>query len=941
MRGRERHVHELHPPPRTGHGAGRKQRGRPNRVRAAKPKDGFFCAAIYGIMFRKFVQGRAPMEIITTHTNTDLDALASMVAAKKLYPKAEMVFPGKLSKNVEEFMSLHKDIFAVKTVKDIKLDAVKRIILVDTKNPKRINKLAELFGKPGVDVHIYDHHPWTEGDSRGSLEVVEIIGATTTLLVEKIIKEGIKITPLEATIMALGIHGDTGSLLFTSTTARDAAAVSFLIDRGANLGVVAEFLGRPMTDEQKDLLKALLMSAERHLINGVKVLIARARTQEFVVGLSLLTHTISEIERLDAIFTVVHMEDRVHVVGRSNIPQVNVAEILGPFMGGGHPGAASATIKNGNVNEVAENLVVTIQEKVKPPLAASDIMSSPVKTVFVNTPIEEANMVMMRYGHSGLPVVEGLHLKGVISRRDVEKAVNHGLGHAPVKGYMTTNVVTVHPNMPVAEVREIMIENDIGRVPVVEGGRLLGIVSRTDVLKTLHGDIQGGRYYAVHGGQSKQTFYNNIAEVMRRGLSPSVLAILRQAGDIAESMQFKVFAAGGMVRDLLVGYDNIDVDIVVEGDGIALAEAMAGQMGARLRAHPKFGTAELAFPDGFKVDVATARVEYYEYPAALPQVQSSSLRQDLYRRDFTINAMAVSLNQDSFGDLVDYFGGREDLHYGLVRILYNLSFIEDPTRILRAIRFEQRYKINIEPRTVKLLQDAVRQQVLLKVSNDRLWDELSHILMEPEAAKMLARLDALQVWPQVLPDVSHWEVQPVLKGINKSTRLLMDWGYNDLADPWLPVLIAVLHWSEEEVARNICIKYNLNRRQTEKILSTLEGWQDVLTHLWRDKGSLRFSDLAQMVLSLPRESYPLLVTLLDEDRIRQRFRDILRGIRENRPSVSGKYIKSLGYKPGPVYREALTELWRARLDGIVSSEEEEKEFLREYLKKQRGDKDNC
>lgn len=880
------------------------------------------------------------MEIITTHTNTDLDALASMVAAKKLYPEAQMVFPGKLSKNVEEFMSLHKDIFTVKTIKEINFNAVKRIILVDTKNPKRINKLADLFGRPGIDVHIYDHHPWTEGDARGSLEVVELIGATATILVERLISREIEITPLEATIMALGIHGDTGSLLFTSTTARDAAAISFLIDRGANLAVVAEFLGRPMTGDQKELLKTLLMSAERHVINGVRVLIARAETEEFVIGLSLLTHTISEIERLDAIFTIVNMEDRVHVVGRTSLPQVNVAEILGPFMGGGHPAAASATIKNGNVNQIAEKLVETIKDKVKPPLSALDIMSSPVKTVFEDTTIAEASRVMMRYGHSGLPVVEGLTLKGVLSRRDVEKAMNHGLGHAPAKGYMATNVVTVHANMPVSEVREIMIENDIGRVPVVEDNRLLGIVSRTDVLKTLHGEIQG-RYHEVHGGQSKQSFYNNIGEVMRRGLTPSVLAVLRQAGDIARSMNYKVYAAGGVVRDLLLGYENIDVDIVVEGDGIDLAAAMARQMGARLRAHHKFGTADLTFPDGFKVDVATARVEYYEYPAALPQVESSSIRQDLYRRDFTINAMAVSLNQDGFGDLVDYFGGREDLHYGLVRVLYNLSFIEDPTRILRAVRFEQRYKINMEPQTLKLLKDAVRQQVLLKVSHDRIWDEMSHIFMEPEAGKMLARLDALQVWPQVLPNVSYWEVQPVLSGLRKSLKTLSEWGMEDPAEPWLPVLIAVLHWSDRETAEKICARYNLSRRHTEKVLSTLEGWRESLAALWKGQENVKMSHLAGKIMELPEESYPLLLSLLDEEQGKNRFRSLLAGIKENRPVLNGKYIKKLGYKPGPIYREALNDLWMARLDGLVQSRQEEEEFLRARLKKLEGEMASC
>lgn len=872
------------------------------------------------------------MEIITSHTNTDLDALASMVAAKKLYSRAEMVFPGKLSKNVEEFMSLHKDIFTFKTIKEINFAAVNRLILVDTKNPKRIGKLADLIGRPEIDVHIYDHHPWTEGDVHGSLEQVEAMGATVTLLVEKIISEGIDLTPLEATIMALGIYGDTGSLLFTSTTHRDVAAAAHLIQKGANLGVVSEFLGRPLTDEQKDLLKSLLLSAERHVINGVKVLIARARTEEFIIGLSLLTHTISEIERLDAVFTIVHMEDRVYVVGRSNIPQVNTAEILSPFMGGGHPSAASATVKHGDVNEIAEKLVTTIKEKVKPPMAASDIMSFPVKTVFPDTTIAEAGKVLLRYGHSGMPVVEGLVLKGVISRRDVEKALNHGLGHAPVKGYMTSHVVTVHPNMPVAEVREIMIENDIGRVPVVEEDRLVGIVSRTDVLKTLHGEITA-RFPAVHNGQSRQhSFYNNIAELMRRELSPSVLGILRQAGNLAEEMDYAAFAAGGVVRDLLLGYENIDVDIVVEGDGITMATVMAQKTGAKLRAHYNFGTAELVYDDGFSVDVATARVEYYEYPAALPRVESSSLRQDLYRRDFTINAMAVSLKSDTFGDLVDYFGGRDDLHYGLVRVLYNLSFIEDPTRILRAVRFEQRYKISIEPQTLKLLEDAVQQQVLLKVSNDRIWDEISHILMEQRVGKMLARLDELQVWPQVFPGVTYWEVQPVLKDLQKSIARLKDWGFEILTDPWLPYMMAVLHWSGRDVAESICSKYSLSRKQTEKVLLTLERWKDVLSFFSESSEETRISELAEEVLSLPQEAYPLLLTILDEKSLKHRLKTVLLAVTKSRPSITGEYIKELGYRPGPIFRDALYALWKAKMDGLAGTLSEEKDFLNQFLK---------
>ncbi len=871
------------------------------------------------------------MEIITSHTNTDLDALASMVAAQKLYPGAELVFPGKLSRNVEEFTSLHKDALNIKSVKEIDLKEITRIILVDTKNPRRINKLAEVLARPEVDVHIYDHHPWTDEDARGSLEVVEIVGATATLLVERIKEAEIDITPLEATIFAMGIYGDTGSLVFTNTTSRDAAAVAFLLEKGANLSVVSEFLGRPLTEEQKALLKTLLVSAERHQINGVKVLIARAVLEEFVVGLAMLTHTISEIERLDAVFTVVKMEDRVHVVGRSSLPQVNVADILSPFMGGGHHSAASATVKNGEVNEIAEKLVLTIQDKVKPPLAASDIMSSPVKTVHRDMSMAEAGQVMLRYGHSGLPVVEGDKLVGVISRRDVEKASHHGLGHAPVKGFMTTNVIRVSPNMPVSELQELMIENDIGRVPVVQEGKIIGLVSRTDVLRTLHGDYHNNHQKVYDENIRPVSYYKNISEVMRRGLDPRVLGMIQQAGAMAAEMGCRLYAAGGVVRDLLVGYENIDVDLVVEGDGIALAERMAGQLGAKVRIHPKFRTAEIVFDDGFKVDVATARVEYYEYPAALPQVESSSLRQDLYRRDFTINAMAVALNEDRFGDLVDYFGGREDLQYGLVRVLYNLSFIEDPTRILRAVRFEQRYHINIEPQTLKLIKEAVKQKVLARVSRERLWDEIYHILLEPEAGKMLSRLNSLGVWPQVFPGITYWEVQPVLNGLNRSIKMLRQWGFTELGEKWMPYMIAILHWSEQEVAEQICKHYNFSNRQTEKIITTLNNWREALARVWRSPNQHRVSSMAKTIMLMPKESYPLLLTILEEEWMRVRLRQILTAIRDNKPQVNGKFLKKMGYKPGPLYRDALDELWRERVDGRVKNEEEEKAFLIKFF----------
>ncbi|MBE3584610.1 CBS domain-containing protein [Desulfofundulus thermocisternus] len=875
------------------------------------------------------------MDIITTHSNTDLDALAAMVGAQKLYPEAVMVFPGKLSRNVEEFMALHKDALTISSLRDIQLDRIRRVILVDTKNPRRLGKLAEIVNRPGVEVHIYDHHPRAEGDIRGTLEVVEAVGATATLLVEKIKEHNVPLNPLEATILALGIYGDTGSLVFTSTTPRDVAAVAFLLEKGANLGVVAEFLGRPLTEEQKSLLKSLLISARRYQVNGVKVLLATASVEEFVVGLALLTHTISEIEKLDAVFTVVEMEDRVYIVGRSNVAQVDVAEIVAPFGGGGHPAAASATIKGAPLDQVARTLMKIIRQKVRPPLTAAGIMSSPVKTVTPETTIREAGRIMMRYGHTGLPVVKNGQLVGVISRRDVEKANLHGLGHAPVKGFMSQNVVWVTPDVPVTEVQQLMIEHDIGRVPVVAEGRLVGIVSRTDVLRTLHGGDLPSRYRAIYSGHLA-TAGTNISELMRQVLAPREWEIMRRAGETAARLGCRVFAAGGVVRDILLQAGNLDIDLVVEGDGIALAGALAGAYGAQVRAHRRFGTAEVLFPDGFKVDVATARVEFYEYPAALPRVESSCLRHDLYRRDFTINAMAVDLNGENFGDLIDFFGGRQDLQQGLIRVLYSLSFIEDPIRLLRAVRFEQRYGFKIEPQTLKLMEEAVRREVLTRVSTERLWEELKHILLEKEAGRMLERLHQLGMWPFVFPGVTYWEVQPVLHDLGAAMQALDEWGFATGHDSWLCYFIAVLHWSSPETARALCERYHLSKRQAGKVVSSLSSWQQVLSLLSR-RGEVRNSELARGLLLLPPEAYPLILTLLDEEWLKERFRQLLLLLKESRPSVDGNFIRSLGYRPGPVFRRALDAVWRARLDGLVKNSEEEKAFVKEFLRRHYGE----
>jgi len=876
------------------------------------------------------------VEIITTHVNTDLDALASMVAARKLYPDAVMVFPGNLSRSVEAFMALHRDALDIKSARDIKPDPVERVILVDTKSPGRLANLAVLLERPGVEIHIYDHHPRETGDISGTVEVVEMIGAATTLLVEKIRERGLKVTPLEATILALGIYQDTGSLVFSSTTARDVDAVSYLLTNGANLAVVADFLDRPFTAGQRVLLRDLLSSAEHIQVNGVKLLIAKGNVDEFVGGLAVLTHKLADFERPDAVFTVVEMDDRVHVVARSSVPEVDVREILAVFGGRGHNAAASVSIKKAGVEEVTGRLMDAIRARVKPPVTAAAIMNSPVKTITPETVVNEAEKVMLRYGHTGLPVVRDDRLVGIVSRRDVEKAAHHGLGHAPVKAFMTTSLVSVGPETPASVVRDLMIEHDIGRLPVIENGRLVGIVTRTDVLRTLHGGGEPGRNQTVKTGRTRAMSPVNIRELMYSSLPAGYVEILKWASETASAMGARVYAAGGIVRDLLLGMECLDIDLVVEGDGIELARTLSRERQGRLREHPQFGTAKILFPNGKQVDVTTSRVEFYQYPAAMPQVEASSLHQDLYRRDFTINAMAVSLNKESFGDVVDFFGGREDLERGLIRVLHNLSFIEDPVRILRAVRFEKRYYMNVESHTLKLAKEAISNKMPARVSAERIWEELRHVFLEPRPGPVLARYIELRLWRFLFPGVEPQRVRPVLGEIARSVRTLRSWDVAEPGDIWMVYFLAVLHFSDWTVAAAVCGRYHLSKRQTNKVAAALGGWRNLLKNL-QEPFEITLSELARQVKSLPVEIYPLILCYLTKNSARKRFQHVLAAICSNKLSINGKDLRLLGYKPGPQFNKAMEALWQARLDGAIRTRQEELNYVKEYLAESGGE----
>ena len=441
--------------------------------------------------------------------------------------------------------------------------------------------------------------------------------------------------------------------------------------------------------------------------SGHSVIIATATVGEPVAEISTLAHKLRELYEPDALFMLVDMGEVIQLVARSTSDAIDVGEIAQALGGGGHSRAAAAVIRSGSLAGVFETLVYLLETHVRPTVTVGQIMSYGVpQTLSPDATIGEAAERMRRYGFEGFPVVENGRIVGMLTRREIDRAVHHGLGRHPVGRYMRAGEVFVTPGDSIETLRKVMTDHDWGQVPVLDPntGELLGIVTRTDLIKQWT-------------GASPRTG-ETLEQRMAAGLPPRLLDWLRQAGVSAEELGYRLYAVGGFVRDLLLGVPNFDIDLVVEGDAIQLAQRLAERLGGRVRSHRRFGTAKWIVPDDLRahrdgngllpasLDFVSARTEFYEHPTALPTVERSTIKQDLHRRDFTINTLAVRLDSERWGELLDFYGGKKDLDEGIIRVLHSLSFVEDPTRILRAARFEQRFGFTIEPRTERLIADA-------------------------------------------------------------------------------------------------------------------------------------------------------------------------------------------------------------------------------------------
>ncbi len=896
-------------------------------------------------------------DIIVTHERTDFDALASLLGAALLFPEAYPVLPRQLNRNVRDFLTLYRSHFRFVNADDLPRGRIARTIVVDARAAN-----APRGTQPDTEYIIIDHHSPPSGstaDESAEDNTAHTLpphtrelwcgstGANTTLLVEKLVEEGIAVPAPAATLLALGIYEDTGNLTYASTTQRDAAALAWLLapERGVNLGEANEFLHHPITDEQRDLLQTLTRQSEFLELGGHHVVIATADAPGFNDELSTLVARLRDFYEPDAIFMVVDLGDVMQIVARSTTDAIDVGKVTQALGGGGHSRAAAAHLRDITLPDLRQRIIDLVRTTSRAAGSVRQIMSvGRPQMLRPDTSIQEAARLMRRWGHEGFPIVQTENgqdrLLGVLTRREADRAIDHRMGDLPVQRVMRAGEVTVSPDDSIAILRRRMIDNHWGQIPVIENGVIVGIVTRTDLIKLWdENNLPDQRAIEV-------------AARLRQALNPVEHFLLQRLGAEVERMHYAVYVVGGFVRDLMLDRAgarrlSLDVDIVIEGDAIEFARRMQALYGGRVVEHKRFGTAkwqlnrteapvntelllrDMAQPEGAAqlpahLDFVTARTEFYTEPAVLPTVQQGSIKLDLHRRDFTINTLALCLNPDRWGNLLDFWGGLNDLNAGLVRVLHSLSFVDDATRILRGVRYEQRFNFQIEARTLELLQDAL--ELLDRVTPTRIRHELERILEEDEPEKAMLRLDELGVLQQLDPDLHMGQA---MADQFLRLRQLRRQAWTNSVQQETPLVL--LYWGlitfpipAEALPR---VQERLGLKQaTLRFMQSLAKLRARLP-LLADAGTPPSRIVAALDDILP-VALALLPVVSDDTQALAAVEQYEQEWRHVQPELDGHDLQRLGLRRGTIYRTILNDLRAGRLDDTIHSREDEESLVK-------------
>ncbi len=857
------------------------------------------------------------MRIVTSHLGADFDALGAMAGARLLDPAARLVFAGSQEAAVRRFLTAERVHLPEVRLRDLRRARIESAIVVDCSTARRLGEVGELILASGCPVTVIDHHPLPGDPIPAAERLTAAVASTCTVLVGELQLRGVSPDPLTSSLMLLGVYEDTGGLTYQDTTAADARAAAWLLEHGGRLEWVRRYVLRPLEPEQLDLLNRLVEGAVEHVIGGVRVAITVVRPDERVEEASYVVHRWAEIFDVPIVLAILEVPPQLVVIARSTTSLVDAGHLLASLGGGGHATAAGARVRDRSAVEVAQELLAEITRMISTAMTAASIATPYLHTCDAADSVERAKDRMLRLRINAMPVERDGALIGMVTRQVLDQALAQGLREKAVTTVMRPHVPRIPGSATVEEVERAFMEEQT-RLLVVELPDGYGAITRMDLFRRLYQRQldEGGRVDRRVAGS--RLIVHNVEHRLRRGLPAGLQKPLEVLGEVSNELGMRAFLVGGAVRDALLGRPLEDCDVVVEGNGLMVAGALVERLGGRYHPHEPFLTAAVQLPGGVRIDVATARTEFYRTPASLPEVVSSALRQDLYRRDFTINAMAIALDRGRFGELLDYFGGQKDLQRRQIRVLHSLSFLDDPTRAIRAVRFAVRLGFEIAAETRHLVRVAVEENVFARLSSGRLRDELQALLSEGNVTAALGELDRLGVLEEVFPGV-RWNV--TTRRLLHELEALLIWATLEgvyVGPRWHAFLATLAFRIGEEGSKDLVSRLSLSGELARIVLSARAEVEGLLATASRARA--RISDVLAAVERTPSVLALVAMATAGEE-ARSRLHRVLSLVRRDPLPIGGADLVAAGVPPGPAVGEALRRTRAALVDGEIQPEQ--------------------
>lgn len=867
----------------------------------------------------------ASLEIVAFAHNADLDLLGAARCLLLANPEALLLHPVRLNQNAWEF-ARRQDWFKTIKFRDLDFNRVKKVHLLGISLPKHHPELVDQLARHTPQTILFSNRP---GRLPFKYEQPRIYShSITTHLFNSNLKQNFKLDKEDSALFAMAITEKTWAGLSSRTSRLDLDLLAKLRNEKISATRIANNVVLGMREGQTALYQRMLKNIEDIHPGNWPVSLISVNSTGQVQDLDPVVDAIWSDMAPPVMVICITSGNFSRVWARSSIPQLDLAEVFKDFrpricrnwvcfnFTGNSPQLNSLSIRE------------YLHRNLPADLTADKIMSVAPQCIDWSATIAEALNLMLKFNIMSLIVLKEQEFAGLITRRDLDRAVQMELLDSPVGPYVPTNIPAVGPATPVRVLKTIMVRYNLTRLPVIAAGKVVGIITGRELLRALPDPLPLPPDFLPLAEQVLMPAPEQLEETIKRVFSIKVLHLLSRIGKEAEKCQLNAFAVGGFVRDLLLERCNLDIDIVVIGDALPFARQLSQELSCDFKVFDRFHTARIYFED-MKIDFSSARIEHYSDPGALPQIEFSGLSNDLFRRDFSINALALSLNPDSLFMLKDFFGGYSDLKQKKIRILHSFSFIEDPTRLFRALRFAHRFNFALEKDTRRAFDLAIHRGSISRLSKKRIGSEISRCLNEDKPHKIVEELfnaGLMQTLSEELHDLSMIPGRfRLVRGLIKRFRVLNE-EIDEEAVLWAGLLSAINLAQATTILEATGAPHS---RQTIicNILQSLEQIPELLT-------TIDINDHIALYNLLNDCSLEALIALMAYSLEKQNSRKILRFIgdlRQVKPEICGSDLIAAGIPPGPHMRHIFKKILELKLKGQCLTREKELEIaLQEY-----------